>query len=166
MYLFFPPANVAKTEFCQVHLDDTKLKSFMYAVKNHYWYQMYVDDLPIWGIVGDIDGENMFVWTHKKFEIGYNGKQIVDVNLTSEGRVKLEPDAKIPFTYEVVWKESHIKFQDRFDKYLDPNFFQHRVCISRLRLKKLFAFEFHQRCTLAPQSQNIFYILLYYACGT
>jgi len=119
--------NVAKTEFCQVHLDDTKLKSFMYAVKNHYWYQMYVDDLPIWGIVGDIDGENMFVWTHKKFEIGYNGKQIVDVNLTSEGRVKLEPDAKIPFTYEVVWKESHIKFQDRFDKYLDPNFFQHRI---------------------------------------
>ena len=102
----------------------------MYAVKNHYWYQMYVDDLPIWGIVGDIDGENMFVWTHKKFEIGYNGKQIVDVNLTSEGRVKLEPDAKIPFTYEVVWKESHIKFQDRFDKYLDPNFFQHRVCIA------------------------------------
>merc|ERR1712110_869379 len=88
---------------------------------------MYVDDLPIWGIVGDIDGENMFVWTHKKFEVGYNGKQIVDVNLTSEGRVKLEPDAKIPFTYEVVWKESHIKFVDRFDKYLDPNFFQHRI---------------------------------------
>ena len=129
MCVFFT-ANVAKTEFCQVHLDDTKLKSFMYAVKNHYWYQMYVDDLPIWGIVGDIDGENMFVWTHKKFEIGYNGKQIVDVNLTSEGRVKLEPDAKLQFTYEVVWKESQIKFEDRFDKYLDPNFFQHRVCIA------------------------------------
>ena len=53
--------------------------------------------------------------------------QIVDVNLTSESRVKLEPDLKIPFTYEVVWKPSEIKFIDRFDKYLDPNFFQHRV---------------------------------------
>jgi hypothetical protein len=21
----------------------------VYAVKNHYWYQMYIDDLPIWG---------------------------------------------------------------------------------------------------------------------
>ena len=42
-------APVAKTEFCQVLLDETKLKAFMYAVKNHYWYQMYVDDLPIWG---------------------------------------------------------------------------------------------------------------------
>ena len=30
-------------------MDETKLKAFMYAVKNHYWYQMYVDDLPIWG---------------------------------------------------------------------------------------------------------------------
>ena len=101
----------------------------MYAVKNHYWYQMYIDDLPIWGIVGDIedDGNTMHIWTHKKFEIGFNGNRIVDVNLTSEGKVKLEHDAKIPFSYEVVWKESHVKFIDRFDKYLDPNFFQHRI---------------------------------------
>ena len=35
----------------------------------------------------------------------------------------------------------------------------------RLSLKKLFALEFHQRCRLAPRSQNIFYILLYYARG-
>ena len=42
-------APIAKTEFCQVLLDETKLKSFLYAVKNHYWYQMYLDDLPVWG---------------------------------------------------------------------------------------------------------------------
>ena len=35
----------------------------------------------------------------------------------------------------------------------------------RLRLKKLFALEFLQRCPLAPRSQNIFNILLYQACG-
>ena len=103
----------------------------MYAVKNHYWYQMYIDDLPIWGIVGDIeeDGSSMHIWTHKKFEIGHNGGRIVDVNLTSEGKVKLEPSAKIPFSYEVIWKESNVKYIDRFDKYLDPNFFQHRVSL-------------------------------------
>jgi len=121
--------NVKKQEFCSVILDEIKLKSFMYAVNNHYWYQMYIDDLPIWGIVGESEnkGESLYMWTHKKFEIGYNGKRIVDVNLTSESRVKLEPDLKIPFTYEVVWKPSEIKFIDRFDKYLDPNFFQHRI---------------------------------------
>ena len=39
---------------------------------------MYLDDLPIWGIVGEIDdkADNYYVWTHKKFEIGYNDDQI------------------------------------------------------------------------------------------
>jgi len=119
--------NVPKTEYCQVNLDETTLKSFMYAVKNHYWYQMYVDDLPVWGIVGDNEAGVMHLWTHKKLEIGYNGKSIVDVNLTSDGKVELKKDAKIHFTFEVVWKESNVPFVDRFDKYLDPNFFQHRI---------------------------------------
>lgn len=83
------------------------------------------------GVVGDPEESNggisYYIWTHKKFDIGYNGKQIVDVNLTSENKVKLEPDAPISFSYEVNWKKSNIKFEDRFDKYLDPNFFQHRV---------------------------------------
>jgi transmembrane 9 superfamily protein 3 len=35
-----------------VLLDETKLKAFLYAVKNHYWYQMYMDDLPVWGESG------------------------------------------------------------------------------------------------------------------
>jgi transmembrane 9 superfamily protein 3 len=98
---------------------------------------MYIDDLPIWGIVGELedDGNSLYIWTHKKFEIGYNGHQIVDVNLTSEARVKLEQDAKLPFTYEVIWKESPIKFEDRFDKYLDPNFFQHRVSLINMIIK-------------------------------
>ena len=55
------------------------------------------------GIVGEIDegGDGYYIWTHKKFDIGQNGKQIVDVNLTSESKVKLEPNIKIVFSYEV-----------------------------------------------------------------
>lgn len=85
------------------------------------------------GIVGEMEESggqiHYYIWTHKKFDIGYNGKYIVDVNLTSEQKVKLEIGAKIPFTYEVNWKISAVKFEDRFDKYLDPNFFQHRVSL-------------------------------------
>jgi len=122
--------DTAKTTYCQVNLDPGVLKTFLYAVKNHYWYQMYLDDLPIWGIVGEIEekGQDFYIWTHKKFEIGWNGDQIVDVNLTSEGRTKLHlATEKLEFTYEVVWKKSDTQFEDRFDKYLDPNFFQHRI---------------------------------------
>lgn len=31
------------------------------------------------------------------------------------------------FLLQVKWKKSDVKFEDRFDKYLDPSFFQHRV---------------------------------------
>lgn len=116
-----------KTKHCGALLNEEKYKAFVYAVKNYYWYQMYIDDLPIWGIVGEVTQSSYYIWTHKKFEIGYNGKQIVDVNITSDDKVLLTPTASLTFTYEIVWKKSDIKFEDRFDKYLDPNFFQHRI---------------------------------------
>lgn len=120
-------ADITPTNYCGVQLDEEKYKAFVYAVKNHYWYQMYIDDLPIWGIVGEVGDNNYYIWTHKKFDIGYNNKQIVDVNITSENKIHLTPTAKISFTYEVNWKPSDVKYENRFDKYLDPNFFQHRI---------------------------------------
>ena len=86
---------------------------FNISVKNHYWYQMYLDDLPIWGIVGEMEEKEFYIWTHKKFEIGYNGDQIIDVNLTSEGKTKLKLGEEIAFSYEVTWKKSSLKFEVR-----------------------------------------------------
>ncbi|XP_077505688.1 transmembrane 9 superfamily protein member 3 isoform X2 [Amblyomma americanum] len=122
-------APVAKTAYCEITLSSAKLQAFIYAVKNHYWYQMYIDGLPIWGIVGEHDesDNSYYLWTHKKFEIGYNGNRIVDVNLTSEVKTKLVLNQKIALTYEVIWKPSTVRFEERFDKYLDPSFFQHRI---------------------------------------
>lgn len=48
-FYLFCLEDIAKIPFCQVNLNDEKLKAFIYAVRNHYWYQMYIDDLPIWG---------------------------------------------------------------------------------------------------------------------
>lgn len=125
----FVPADTPATVYCKIELNDEKLKAFIYAVKNRYWYQMFVDDLPIWGVVGEVD-ENKgeyYIYSHKKFDLAFNGNQIVDVNMTTEGKVLLTPGAAIPFSYEVHWKSSKTKYEDRFDKYLDPNFFQHRI---------------------------------------
>jgi transmembrane 9 superfamily protein 3 len=124
-------------EFCTVTLDKKKLKAFKYAVKHHYWYQMYIDDMPMWALVGDYGpdaegeeggrGSDTYVWTHKRFDIGMNGDQIVDVNLTTGKRQKLEEGAELHFTYQVNWKQSDVSFSKRFEKYLDPSFFQHRI---------------------------------------
>jgi transmembrane 9 superfamily protein 3 len=75
----------------------------------------------------DESGKSAYIWTHKKFEIAHNGQRIVDINLTSEAKVRLQPNIQIPFSYEVTWKPTNIPFSKRFDKYLDPGFFQHKV---------------------------------------
>ena len=95
--------NHNRAEYCSLELTKDKYDLFAYAIKNHYWYQMYADDLPIWGIVGEYDEKEdaYYLWTHKKFEFGYNEDRIVDVNLTSEAKVKLSPGVMLHFSYEV-----------------------------------------------------------------
>ena len=36
--------NVKQTVFCHVEITEYNLKAFMYAIKNHYWYQVYVGE--------------------------------------------------------------------------------------------------------------------------
>ncbi|KJE94757.1 transmembrane protein TM9SF3 [Capsaspora owczarzaki ATCC 30864] len=129
--------------YCQVVLTEDNFDAFVYAVRNHYWYQMYLDDLPIWDNVGetvvpdDQTGDEASthdrtdvqyaIWTHRHFDIGFNGKQIVDVKLTHDSSTILAPGITISFSYTVAWGESSTSFAERFDKYLDPNFFQHNI---------------------------------------
>lgn len=104
----------------------------MAQIANHYWYQMYLDELPIWGLVGEIvkgedalrhlieHGETFteeaqvlghntdavksvsledaikyrdsaFLFTHRRFDIAYNGDRIIEVNLTSDAPQLVEP---------------------------------------------------------------------------
>ncbi len=49
----------------------------------------------------DENGEDHYLWTYKKLEIGFNGNRIVDVNLTSEGKVRLVPNTRIAMSYSV-----------------------------------------------------------------
>ena len=137
--------DMAKTVICKVELTKEKFELFAYAIKNHYWYQMYIDDLPIWGIVGEYDEkeDSVWIWTSKKLELGHNVDRIVDVNLTTEDKTQLKPGMTLQFSYEVIWKPSKITFEDRFEKYLDPGFFQHRVSdFLILRLSKFQNFKY------------------------
>ena len=64
-------------------------------MSNHYWYQMYIDGLPVWGMVGEIVAseeviqsielhkeaphdiaDSTFLFTHKKFSFHYNGDRV------------------------------------------------------------------------------------------
>lgn len=47
--IFIFVEEVMQSTYCEIELDKAKRDAFVYAIKNHYWYQMYIDDLPIWG---------------------------------------------------------------------------------------------------------------------
>ena len=40
--------NQKHTVLCEETLTEKDASVFRYAVSQHYWYQMYLDDLPIW----------------------------------------------------------------------------------------------------------------------
>lgn len=59
--------------------------------------------------------------------IAYNGNKIIEVNLTSENPVSIEAGRKLEFTYSVNWIETGRSFESRFDRYLEYDFFEHRI---------------------------------------
>jgi len=119
----------ASTMYCSKALDVKDYSILVYAIRNHYWYQMYLDDLPIWAIVGEMseDKTEYFIWTHRKFEVSYNGDRIVDVSVTTENKVKIGKGLNMELSYEVIWKESDVTYENRYTKYLDASFFKHKI---------------------------------------
>merc|ERR1711916_103032 len=126
--------NVKPKEICSVTLDAEDAEKFTYAVANQYWYEIWVDMIQAWGMVGEIvvpedgsAGEEAFIFTHKTFSFGYNGNQIVEVNLTAENPEPIVEGGEIVFTYAVEWIPSDVPFDDRYERYLDKEFFEHSI---------------------------------------
>ncbi|TNN21100.1 Transmembrane 9 superfamily member 3 isoform 3 [Schistosoma japonicum] len=120
--------NKPKSTMCEIQINQDAYMAFNKAIEQQYWYQMYLDDLPIWGVVGEVSKEgHPSIWTHKELEIGYNENKIVFVNLINDDLTPLKPDTKVTFSYKVRWVPSEINFADRFDKYLDYAFFGHKI---------------------------------------
>ena len=137
-------------------LEKEDITRLTYMIQRHFWYQMYMDGLPIWAMLGLYKTpENSItqmavphLFTHKHFSIGYNGNQIIQVNLTSSNPVSIatldtaaenakeiginsgqtkNARASVKMSYSVSWKETPIPFANRFDRYLDSSFFEHGI---------------------------------------
>lgn len=131
--------NQEKQTICTMKLDAKKMKYLTDGIKSSYWFSMYLDELPIWGMVGEMIAEDAtpelsrpYVYTHKSFQVGYNDNRIIEVNLTSEEPELLTLGAsgtlEIKMTYSVSWVEVTDKsFKQRFDRYLDFGFFEHQI---------------------------------------
>ncbi|KAJ3044211.1 hypothetical protein HDV00_002889 [Rhizophlyctis rosea] len=123
----------AKTPLCKTHLNEKDIQIFRYAITNKYLYQMYIDDLPIGGYVGTFDGKpgsNPQLYTHRHFNITYNGDRIIEVNMTSDGKIDLpmtEKGLDVIFTWGVTWTKTDVAYENRWEAYLEKDFFEHKI---------------------------------------
>ena len=110
-------------------IQDTAL--FEYAIRNNYWYSLYMDNLPIWGPVGRMDNDTSYLYTHREFKATYKQDHIIDVTLVNSGLISMDPSSPVPvsFTYNISWTPTTTTFDDRFSRYLDADFFNHKVLL-------------------------------------
>eukprot|EP00163_Fabomonas_tropica_P031290 TRINITY_DN738_c0_g1_i2.p1 TRINITY_DN738_c0_g1~~TRINITY_DN738_c0_g1_i2.p1 ORF type:complete len:642 (-),score=157.54 TRINITY_DN738_c0_g1_i2:148-1926(-) len=130
--------KVDNKEYCKIPVTDRTAKIFQEAVRRQYWYQLLIDDLPMWGMLGVLVAPEddpaptaaegiPYMYTHKRFDIAVNGNQIIEANLTSENLVEIKSGEDLPMTYSVHWVNTKTEFAYRYNRYLDFNFFEHQV---------------------------------------
>ena len=113
---------------CKKTLSKEDVVTFRDAVKNDYYFQMYYDDLPIWGFVGKVDEHEMkyLLYTHVHFEVLYNDDQVIEVSVATDGQFAVditdEKEVEVEFQYSVRWKETDTTFDKRMEKYSKYSF--------------------------------------------
>ena len=51
--------SVVRKEYCSIELTESKFKAFVFAIRNHYWYQMY---LGKWGLCVNTPSHHISEW--------------------------------------------------------------------------------------------------------
>lgn len=84
---------------CKKLLTPADLKKLKDAIHNNYFFEMFVEDLPMWGYVGDtadedilvgeVEGSKVYLFTHLHFFLGHNNNQIVSAKVTTDVRFGL-----------------------------------------------------------------------------
>eukprot|EP00662_Eupelagonemidae_sp_cell21_P035463 gene35463-52876_t len=87
------------------------------AVSEQYWYQLH-----------HRKAADPLLYLHQRFSLGYNGDRVVVANLTVEDPREVPADGgEFEFSYSVEWTESRVAFAERFRRYLDESFFEHKI---------------------------------------
>ncbi|CAI7922826.1 unnamed protein product, partial [Closterium sp. NIES-53] len=132
-----------RTTLCKRTLSVKDVQKFREAVLNDYYFQMYYDDLPIWGFIGKVDIKSPFsvtyidtydknqqisIFTHIHFEIEYNHDRVVGIYVATDADVMVvvdnseDKEMEVEFTYSVSWSQTDKAFEKRMDRYMRYTF--------------------------------------------
>ena len=77
---------------CKTTLDTQALAKLKKSIQDNYFFEMFVEDLPMWGYIGDVADENfladevegtgnVFLFPHLHFQLGFNNNRIVSAEI-------------------------------------------------------------------------------------
>ncbi|KAL4632937.1 transmembrane 9 superfamily member 3-like [Castanea sativa] len=125
---------------CKKTLSKEEVARFRDAVNKDYYFQMYYDDLPLWGFIGKVEKEGRdpsdyrySLYKHIQFNIFYNKDRVIEINVQTDARnvVDLTDDNKdsvdVDFLYTVKWKETSVPYEKRMDKYSQSSSLPHHL---------------------------------------
>ncbi|KAL7468940.1 hypothetical protein ACHAXS_009175 [Conticribra weissflogii] len=123
---------------CKTTLGEKELTKLKDAIHNNYFFEMFIEDLPMWGYVGDFEdedailgemqGSHTYLFPHLHFKIGTNGQRIVSATVTTERDRRVDitnvhKPTTVQFSYSVEWFEDHtLQWKDRMTRYADSRF--------------------------------------------
>ncbi len=119
-------------KLCETHLQKADVEAFKKAIAAQYYFEFFLDDLPVRGFIGAPDegvGKNQkfFLFKHLHFSILYNRDRVIHANVSADiHQVQvLENDAvTVEFSYSVEWTESNVAYEKRMTLFHDSFFEQ------------------------------------------
>ncbi|XP_064985262.1 transmembrane 9 superfamily member 3-like [Musa acuminata AAA Group] len=125
-------------QLCKKKLTKEDVAKFRSAVTKDYYFQMYYDDLPIWGFIGKVDKERKdlseykyYLYRHIHFDILYNSDHVIEISVHTDPNsladLTEDKDIEASFFYSVKWKETTTPFEKRMNKYSQTSSLPHHL---------------------------------------
>lgn len=137
---FASPSHYIESCTSDHPLTDDEAGMLTRAAREQWFYQMYLDDLPVWGKVAEmiISEESkeysgtqfdVYAYTDRRLTIYYNRDRIIKIDLISlpSSLVPIKVGKYLTFNTEIIWKITSEVFETRFNRYLDNEFFSHDI---------------------------------------
>ncbi|XP_030458693.1 transmembrane 9 superfamily member 5 isoform X1 [Syzygium oleosum] len=115
---------------CEKKLKVSDVARLRNAVNEDFYFQMYYDDLPMWGFIGKVEnsswspgekGPRYYLFKHVQFDAFYNGDQIIEIHAFSDPNhvidITDDVEVNVKFTYSAFWNATSIGFEERMSKY-------------------------------------------------
>jgi len=132
-------SEVESKAVCSKKLTKEDVVKFRNAVAKDYYFQMYYDDLPLWGFIGKVEKGGKadpsewkyYLYRHIIFDILYNNDRVIEINVHTDQSALVDltedKETNVDFLYSVKWKETPTPFEKRMEKYSSSSNMPHHL---------------------------------------